>query len=127
LHVLGGRFLQSLQGFHALLARLEQPGAAGLTGIEHTHVHAAIVQAIAMIDAELGRVSALERIDVLDKNPLYAATALRIRAVYALYRGDRNQAETLRDKIELYQIQNRPPQVLEGVDWVQSLFGHADI
>ncbi|HKP58030.1 MAG TPA: serine/threonine-protein kinase [Polyangiales bacterium] len=127
LHLLGGRFDEAEKGFQAVLARVEQPDGAGLTGIEHTHVHAAIVQGIAMLDAEMGRVAALSRIDVLDRNPLYAATALRIRAVYALYRGDRNQAEALREQLELYQIQNRPPQILEGADWVQLLFGHAGI
>jgi len=59
--------------------------------------------------------------------PLFAVSALRLRAIDALFRGDRAAAEQYRVQTELLQIPNSPPQLFEGSQAVQWIFGYAAI
>jgi tetratricopeptide (TPR) repeat protein len=107
--------------------RLEQPDGAGLTDIHRTQMRLAVIWAAGLVEANIGRPTALKRADAVEGNPLFAVSALRLRAIAALFQGDRDAAERYRVQTELLQIQNSPPQLFEGSQVMQWVFGYAAI
>jgi len=59
--------------------------------------------------------------------PLFAVSALRLRAIDALFRGDRAAAEQYRVQTSSCRFKNSPPQLFEGSQAVQWIFGYAAI
>ena len=85
--------------------------------------HPAIVFAMASIEAQAGRPIALARVALLLETPWFAVSALRLQTIHALFQGDAQTAERCRAQTELYEIQNQPPQLLEGTHLMQWMFG----
>ncbi len=125
--IMSGRSDRALDSFIAVAKRVEEPDGAGLNGTHRVHMHHAVLFAIGMVEANLGRAKALERADAVAGNPLFAVSALRLRAIYALFLGDRAGAEQYRTQCELLQIQNSPPQLLDGSQAMQWAFGYAAV
>jgi tRNA A-37 threonylcarbamoyl transferase component Bud32/tetratricopeptide (TPR) repeat protein len=124
LHILAGRMDHALDGFRDVTARLEQPGGvAGLDEVHRAAMHPAIVFAMASIEAQAGRPIALLRVALLHETPWFAVSALRLQTIHALFQGDVQTAERCRAQTELYEIQNQPPQLLEGTHLMQWMFG----
>jgi tRNA A-37 threonylcarbamoyl transferase component Bud32/tetratricopeptide (TPR) repeat protein len=107
--------------------RLEQPDGAGLNDVHRIHMRYAVLWACGLIEANVGRPTARLRADAVEGEPLFAVSALRLRAIAALFQGDRAAAEQYRVQTELLQIQNSPPQIFEGSQVLQWIFGYAAI
>jgi hypothetical protein len=127
LAVLSGHSEPARRAYLEIAQRVSEPDGAGLEGSHRFHVHAAALWAAGMIEVNLARPAVLERATAIEHNPLFAASALRLRAMYALFRGDRAQAEDYFAQTELLQIQNCPPQLFEGTHAMQATFGFAAI
>lgn len=125
IELLSCRSHRARQGYAEILERLQQPDGAGLNGTHLRHMRLAVVWGLGAIDANAGRATALERAAQLEADPLFAISAHRLRAFYALARGDRAAAEAERMRIELLQIQERPPQLFEGVQALTWAVGYA--
>jgi tetratricopeptide (TPR) repeat protein len=123
--ILRGRTEQAYAGYCELSERLSAHEVAGLTPTHLKHMRSAVTFALGLIEANAGQPRALTRADVLSSEPLFALSALRLRAIYALARGDRHTAEAHRAQTELLQIQNAPPQLLEGTQALQWTMGYA--
>jgi tRNA A-37 threonylcarbamoyl transferase component Bud32 len=122
-----GRFERARSGYLEIASRLDEPDGAGLAPTQRIAVRLAVIFATGLIEANIGRPSATQRADAIEHNPLFAVTALRLRAVAALFQGDRAAAERYRAQCELLQIQNSPPQIFEGSTAMQWTFGYAAI
>jgi len=127
LAMLSGHSESARRAYLEIARRVAEPDGAGLEGSHRFHVHAASLWAAGMAEAVLGRPSALERATAIADNPLFAVSALRLRQLYSLARGDRIGAEHHRAQTELLQIQNCPPQLFEGTHAMQTTFGYAAI
>jgi tRNA A-37 threonylcarbamoyl transferase component Bud32/tetratricopeptide (TPR) repeat protein len=115
------------QAYLEIAKRLEEPDGAGLNTVHRTHMRYAVLWACGLIEANVGRPSARERAEAVEGDPLFAVSALRLRAIAALFQGDRVAAEQYRIQTELLQIQNSPPQLFEGSQALQWVFGYAAI
>jgi eukaryotic-like serine/threonine-protein kinase len=124
IELLSGRTDQARRRYLDVIERLERPDGAGLTSTHLRHMRLAVIQAVSTIDANAGRPRGVARAVDLETDPLFALTGLRLRAIFALSRGDRTRAEAHRSQIELLQIQNAPPQVFEGTQVFQYLMGY---
>lgn len=122
---LSGKTEAARRAYCEIAKRLEEPDGAGLQGTHRFHVHAAVLWAAGTFEANLGRPVALQRAAAIDHNPLFVKSALRLRALYALARGDRATAERYRLETELLEIQNSPPQLFEGYSAAQMAFAYA--
>jgi tetratricopeptide (TPR) repeat protein len=124
-HLMSGRSIQARDGYLAVAKRLEEPDGAGLNPTHRRHMHLAVLFASGLIEANVGRPKALERAAAIEHEPIFSVSALRVRAIYALMQGDRASAEQYRTLTELLQIQNSPPQMFEGSQAMQWVFGYA--
>lgn len=122
--LLSGRTDQARRAYLDVIERLERPDGAGLSSTHLRNMRLAVIQAVATIDANAGRPRSCARAVDLDADPLFQLTGLRLRAIYALFRGDRTRAELHRSQVELLRIQNAPPQVFEGTQVFQFLMGY---
>jgi tRNA A-37 threonylcarbamoyl transferase component Bud32/tetratricopeptide (TPR) repeat protein len=127
LELLRGRSDMARQEYLEIAARLEQPDGAGLNDVHRIHMRYAVIWACGLIEAGIGRPSAEARAAAVEHDPLFAVSALRLRAIAALFRGDRTAAESFRVQTELLQIQNCPPQIFEGSQVTQWVLGYAAI
>jgi hypothetical protein len=127
LAMLSGHSERARRAYLEIARRVSEPDGAGLEGSHRFHVEAASLWAAGMMEAILGRPSALERAAAIEGNPLFALSALRLRALHALALGDRAGAEWYRAQTELLQIQNCPPQLFEGTHAMQATFGYEGI
>jgi tetratricopeptide (TPR) repeat protein len=127
LELLSGRSDLARQAYLEIATRLEQPDGAGLNDVHRVHMRYAVIWASGLIEANIGRPSAEARADAVEGDPLFAVSALRLRAIAALFRGDRTAAESFRVQTELLQIQNCPPQIFEGSQAMQWVLGYAGI
>lgn len=127
LEVFSCRTDRARQAYLEIAQRLEEPDGAGLDPVHRIHMRYAVIWACGMIEANVGRPSARARADAVEGSPLFAVSALRLRAITALFQGDRAAAEHYRVQTELLQIQNSPPQVFEGSQTMQWVFGYAAI
>jgi serine/threonine-protein kinase len=114
MRVLSGRSLSALEPYLEIARRVDEPDGAGLGNSHRVHMRAAVLWAAGMIEADLSRPTALERADAIEGNPLFAVSALQMRALSALHRGDRLNADRYHTQMERLQIQNCPPQLFEG-------------
>jgi tetratricopeptide (TPR) repeat protein len=125
--ICAGRFDRARTGYIEIARRLDEPDGAALPPVSRIAVRLAVLFACGLIEANIGRPSALQRADAIEHNPLFAVSALRLRAIAALFQGDRASAERYRGQCELLQIQNCPPQIFEGSTIMQWTFGYAAI
>jgi hypothetical protein len=125
--LMSGRSDRARRSYLDILERLAAPDGAGLSGSHLTHMRLAMLWAIGSIEANAGRSRACARADALGTEPLFVVSALRLRAIHALFQGDRRSAEAHRTQTELLQIRNAPPQILEGSQAFQWTMGYAAI
>ncbi|MEY4582955.1 MAG: hypothetical protein RL701_7658 [Pseudomonadota bacterium] len=123
--VLAGRAPEAHDAFLELAQRLEQPDGAGLSPTHRQHMRCAVLWIAGVIEAEHGQPRALVRADAIADNPLFAVSALKLRALYALTRGDGVTAARLRLQTDLLQIQNCPPQLFQGAEALRWTFAYA--
>jgi predicted transcriptional regulator len=126
LHILAGRLDSALDGYRNVVIRLEQPGGiADLDEVHRAAMHPAVLFAMGSIEAHTGRPNALRLAAALHETPWFAVSALRLETLHALFQGDLARAERCRADTELFEIQNQPPQLLEGTHLMQWMFGCA--
>ncbi len=108
------RFNPYVAGMERVLERLDQPDHAGLRARDHLMTRIGVLCAVAASDAALGRPKALPRADELDQVPSTRLNAWRVRQIAHLYRGDAQQADACRRRVELMLIQHGATQAHQG-------------
>ncbi|HEY2734859.1 MAG TPA: AAA family ATPase, partial [Polyangiales bacterium] len=125
--VVAGQGLRARESYLEIVRRLDEPDGAGLNTTHRVHMRSAIIWAIGSMEADFGRPRALERAAAIESNPLFALSALQLRSMYMLLRGDRAGAERCREQAELLQIQNCPPQMFQGAQLLRLTSNYAAI
>jgi serine/threonine protein kinase len=123
--LLSGRIQRGVLGNRRLLARISEPGAT--LGMSETNVELvtlALHWSTAIVEANLADEAALARADLIERHPLFAVNAWRVRTLFALFQGDLPRAEECRIRTELLQIQNSPPQLFEATHGWQMALGY---
>ncbi|MET0385621.1 MAG: protein kinase [Polyangiales bacterium] len=127
---LSGRLHRARDAYQEIVERVDQPDGAGLSGSLHRHLRLAVIWAIGTVDASFGRPYALTCADLVEGDPLFLVSSHRLRGSHALMRGDYREAEAQRQKTEVLQIQNAPPQVFDGtpaMHWTIGYFAIGDL
>ncbi|HKU39130.1 MAG TPA: serine/threonine-protein kinase [Polyangiales bacterium] len=127
LALIAGRSDRALTQYLEIAKRLDEPDGAGMQPTQRIAIKLSVTWAAGLIEANIGRPSALDRAAAVEHNPLFAVSAQRLRAIWALFQGDRAAAERFRSQTELLQIQNSPPQLFEGATLMQWTFGYAAV
>ncbi len=113
LDLLAGRLVAATRRYASILEKLGDAPAPGLGRSNHTAMRDAIIYALGMREAAAG-LDASHRAKAIEHNPLFEASAHRMRVLQAYRQGDSVGAEQLKQHLELLRIRNRPPQLFEG-------------
>jgi hypothetical protein len=108
-----GRFEEARTTYAELLSRLAANGG-GLEPSHAEYTRLGIVNGVAMIEAGMGLDSTLEWSEELAKAVTSRVNAVQIRMLYQLWQGNVEEANRLRQQVELLQIQDSPRQLWEG-------------
>jgi serine/threonine-protein kinase len=119
------RTYAGMDSLKAAIAALRAPDHAGFEPkiAEATLAH--MLNGLGMMEAGIGRVSALEHADLVEAFPDHRVNAWRIRHMLSLYRPDAARAEQCRREIERLQLQEGPRQFGEGSTLEGELLAYA--
>jgi hypothetical protein len=121
-HIFAGRVEQALAGYFEILTIMNEPERTGMAPALHRYMKLAITYAIAVHETMGGRASAAERIDTLERDPLFEVNALRLRKAWALRQGDTESADHFVRKSEMLRIRHAPRQFFEGTEgWYEAV------
>jgi hypothetical protein len=109
-----GRLAQAREGYLEILARMAAPGGIGLHASVHRYMELAITYATALVEAGCGLNTAADRLDIIERDPLFEVNAWRSRMLQALRRGDLDSAAVCDRKSERLRIRNAPVQFFDG-------------
>jgi len=104
---------------------MTQPDHAGIDDVLYEPTRLTIIYAIAIIEASLGRPTALQWVEEFDTKPLFQVNAWRIRMIYYLRQGDTHKAERCKRHLELLKIQHSPTQFFEGTHVCAEVFAYS--
>jgi hypothetical protein len=122
---LSGRFEDALAIYAELLKRLAAPGSGGLEPSHAEYTRLGVVNGVALMDAGMGLDSALTLSEELAKNVTTRVNAVQLRMLYQLWQGNVEEANRLRQQVELLQIQDSPRQLWDGAHllWQAPAYG----
>jgi hypothetical protein len=120
-----GRFEDALAIYLKLLDRLAAPDRGGLEPSHQEYTSLGVINGIAMMEAGIGLESVLGRAEHLAKYGSMRVNALQVRMIYQLWQGNAEEANRLRQQLELVQIQDSPRQLWEGTNllWQVTAYG----
>ncbi len=105
---------------------LRAPDRAGFEPAVADATLAHMVNGLGMMEAGIGRLSALEHAELVEAFPEHRVNAWRIRHMLHLYRPDAARAEECRREIERLQLQEGPRQFGEGSTLEGELLAYAN-
>ena len=112
--VLAARYNQARDRYLEVLGRLEQEDRAGLDETVHRLLNDGVNYALGFVEASFGLSSGSLRADKIEESPFHEINAWCIRLIYYLRQGNVWEAERAKKRVEILQLQNNPPQFLEG-------------
>lgn len=122
---LAGRVEECVEIYRALLARMAQPDRAGLTEVHHLTTRLRIIQGLGMIDAAIGRASCLEHAKEVEREPLLAIQAMFLRHIYLVWQGRTEEADLVKQQIEIARIESNARYGFEGQHLLSELVAYA--
>jgi hypothetical protein len=102
-----GQFERARALYMELLALIEQPGNAGWDASYATIIRLAVMTALGIMDACLGRSASLDWAERAGANPDYRVNAEHTRLIYHLYQGDIETADDCRRQVERLRLQSQ--------------------
>jgi hypothetical protein len=103
---LAGRYARARAVFLEILAILDAPEHAGLSGSSLQRGRLDVLYALGIFEATAGLPSALERVSELEQQPGYRVNAWRVRTVYHAALGDIEQAQRCERRAQLLLLQD---------------------
>ncbi|HKP62935.1 MAG TPA: protein kinase [Polyangiales bacterium] len=122
---LTGRTDKAREIYLALLERTAQPDRAGFDESHHRYMRVLVMNGLAMIAASMGLDSSLTWADQIQADPLFHVNAVLIRMLHQLWQGNAQEAERLRDELELLRVQSSARQAFENTHLLWQVTAHA--
>ncbi|HKP62758.1 MAG TPA: protein kinase [Polyangiales bacterium] len=121
-HNFAGRIEQAHAGYLACLELMSDAASVGVGPSLYRYMKLAITYAVTVLETMGGRESAIQRLDALEREPLFEVNATRLRKAWALRQGDTEGADVFVRKSEMLRIRNAPSQFFEGIEgWYEAL------
>jgi hypothetical protein len=102
-----GEFERARALYVELLASIERPGSVGWDASYATIIRLAVMTALGVMDACLGRSASLEWAERASTHPGYRVNAEHTRLLYHLYQGDIETADDCRRQVERLRLQTQ--------------------
>jgi tetratricopeptide (TPR) repeat protein len=128
-HLFAGRYEQAREGYVAILesmANSTDTATAALLPVRK-YMELAVTYAVAGVETMCGLPEVGERLDVLERDPMFEVNAWQLRTVLALRRGDEQAAAVCERKCERLRIRNAPVQFFDGADAWYHVVAYAEI
>jgi serine/threonine-protein kinase len=122
---IAGRIEQCLQLYKPLLERLAQPDRAGLDESHHRHTRLRVMQGVCLLQATMGVTPDPAMLRELETDAFYEPSALLVRMVSHVWRGEVQEADRRKKDVELLQIQTRPRTMSDGTHLLSELVAYA--
>jgi len=111
---LGGRLERYYIKCEEVIERLDHPDHAGFEATHYQYLRYGLIHSMGLLEASMGRRSALQRASALETSPLLQMIAWQVRRLYYLWQGASTEALTCKKQVETLQIQNSPSRTWQG-------------
>jgi hypothetical protein len=120
-----GRSDKAREIYHDLLERTATADRAGMGESHHRYMRVLVMNGLGMIEASMGLASSQSWADKIQADPLFRVNAVLIRMLYQLWQGNAQEAERLRDELELLRVQSSARQAFENTHLLWQVTAHA--
>jgi tetratricopeptide (TPR) repeat protein len=122
---IAGRTEQCLQIYRPLLERISQPDRTGLSDAHYRHMRLRVMGAVCMLEATMGCPPNAGFMKELEADAFYESSAVLVRMVTHVWRGDVTGADLCRREVTFLQIRSMSRQMTDGTHLQSELVAYA--